>query len=326
MSHLDEGTLHALLDGEIPSAELAPIQAHLEGCAECRARLDTERAWMTEADRLVQVIEPPVRAERGAPRPALGSRDSALGARRSAIRRLVGPLAWAATVVAAAGLGYAIRGLPSGQRVSLADTAAPPAERLEAAADRAAIESASAPLPRAESRAPSPEPPTPSRQAAEPSGRRADVPPAQQAADRAAEGRAPNLESPAEPTKPAAEPRVMGRLDQARRAEENVVTGVAQPPATPAFSAVKLELGGAAQPVNFPDALRRLDGTLKLIPGLIPARLEVRGDTVRVVYPTSYGDLVLAQQLRDGRIVHLLVAPPAFPADSLEKLRARIRD
>src|SRR5437879_7810887 len=36
MSHVDEGTLHAYLDGELPSAERATLEAHLEGCATCR--------------------------------------------------------------------------------------------------------------------------------------------------------------------------------------------------------------------------------------------------------------------------------------------------
>ena len=59
MPHLDEGTLHALLDGEIPSAELPPIQAHLGACAECRARLAEEQELLAESDRLIEVLELP---------------------------------------------------------------------------------------------------------------------------------------------------------------------------------------------------------------------------------------------------------------------------
>lgn len=33
MSHLDEGTLHALLDGELDLHEVKEIQAHIGSCA-----------------------------------------------------------------------------------------------------------------------------------------------------------------------------------------------------------------------------------------------------------------------------------------------------
>jgi anti-sigma factor RsiW len=32
MQHLDEGFLHALADGEVPSGELGPVREHLESC------------------------------------------------------------------------------------------------------------------------------------------------------------------------------------------------------------------------------------------------------------------------------------------------------
>ena len=101
MQHLDEGTLHALLDGEIPSAELPPIQAHLGACAECRARLAEEQELLAESDRLIEVLEPPGAAPAVAP------------VRK--VPRRVWPtrLAWAATLVLAAGLGYSARGGPA---------------------------------------------------------------------------------------------------------------------------------------------------------------------------------------------------------------------
>ena len=51
-SHLDDGTIHELLDGEIPSAQLPPLQAHLAACAECRARLDSARELVDFSDEL----------------------------------------------------------------------------------------------------------------------------------------------------------------------------------------------------------------------------------------------------------------------------------
>ena len=39
MSHLDEGQIHALLDGELTPAERSQAEEHLGGCAECRQLL-----------------------------------------------------------------------------------------------------------------------------------------------------------------------------------------------------------------------------------------------------------------------------------------------
>jgi len=72
--------------------------------------------------------------------------------------------------------------------------------------------------------------------------------------------------------------------------------------------------------------VRKLGGSLRLIEGLIPERLESLGSAVRVVYATGFGELVLSQQLEDGKVRHTLIAPRGFPADSVEKLRARVRD
>jgi Putative zinc-finger len=57
MSHLDEGTLHALLDGELGGTELMEIEAHLGGCAACSARLREARGFLEEADRLVGSVQ-----------------------------------------------------------------------------------------------------------------------------------------------------------------------------------------------------------------------------------------------------------------------------
>ena len=51
MSHLDEGTLHALLDGELELAEVREIQTHLGTCAACDSRLQDVKQFLAEADR-----------------------------------------------------------------------------------------------------------------------------------------------------------------------------------------------------------------------------------------------------------------------------------
>ncbi|MEP7228574.1 MAG: zf-HC2 domain-containing protein [Gemmatimonadales bacterium] len=59
MSHLDEGTLHALLDGELDIAEVREIQTHLGTCAACDSRLQDVKQFLAEADRLVGALETP---------------------------------------------------------------------------------------------------------------------------------------------------------------------------------------------------------------------------------------------------------------------------
>jgi hypothetical protein len=57
MSHLDEGTLHAMLDGELEPSDVAEIQAHLATCSSCGLRLREVREFLDEADRLIASVE-----------------------------------------------------------------------------------------------------------------------------------------------------------------------------------------------------------------------------------------------------------------------------
>jgi hypothetical protein len=95
MSHLDEGRIHALLDGELDAVERRAAEEHLATCPDCRLALDEARGFSAEADRIVGSLIPepaPV-----AVAPAVSSRPRIAGYRW---------LAWAATIVIAVGLGY----------------------------------------------------------------------------------------------------------------------------------------------------------------------------------------------------------------------------
>ncbi len=70
MSHLDEGTLHALLDGELELAEVREIQTHLSTCAACDSRLQDVKQFLAEADRLVGALETPTGPSRARNEPA----------------------------------------------------------------------------------------------------------------------------------------------------------------------------------------------------------------------------------------------------------------
>ena len=70
MPHLDEGTLHALLDGELDLAEVREVQTHLGTCAACDSRLQDVKQFLAEADRLVGGMEIPTGVVRARNQPS----------------------------------------------------------------------------------------------------------------------------------------------------------------------------------------------------------------------------------------------------------------
>ena len=81
MSHVDDGQLNALLDGELSSAEARAVETHLATCADCKRRLEEARAFLREANTLLDSLSPLAASAPGAaPRaraeePALPSRQ-----------------------------------------------------------------------------------------------------------------------------------------------------------------------------------------------------------------------------------------------------------
>ncbi|HEX4561405.1 MAG TPA: zf-HC2 domain-containing protein, partial [Gemmatimonadales bacterium] len=104
MSHADEGTLHAYLDGELPAVERTLLEAHLAECATCRERLAEERGLIERADRLLTLAGLPAgHTHRPAPLTAHPLR---------ARPRFVVPGAWAASIAAAFLAGWLLRPTP----------------------------------------------------------------------------------------------------------------------------------------------------------------------------------------------------------------------
>src|SRR6267143_1863459 len=101
MSHVDEGTLHAYLDGELPSAERTALEAHLADCATCRANLTEERALREQATAVLGSARP---AERQAPPLEQLRREP-----KRSPWRMRRSFAWAASIAMALGLGYYMR-------------------------------------------------------------------------------------------------------------------------------------------------------------------------------------------------------------------------
>jgi len=110
MPHIDEGALHAYLDGaldEFPASEAERVRAHLEQCGACRERLDVERAVRDQAAAILSVASPHVVAPSFEELRA-SQRVRATGRQTSSHR--LSRLGWAASLLLAVGVGWALRG------------------------------------------------------------------------------------------------------------------------------------------------------------------------------------------------------------------------
>src|SRR5688572_16395028 len=108
MPHVDEGLLHAYLDGALDALAEAgalphgtsrqSIEAHVAVCTDCRALLEAERSIRTRAGAVLDAAAPVVVV------PPFAELFAAQRARRP--RRRVWPLAWAASLLLAVGAGW----------------------------------------------------------------------------------------------------------------------------------------------------------------------------------------------------------------------------
>ncbi len=116
MSHVDDGLVHAWIDGafEPGDPEGAAIEAHIRTCAGCRARADAALRLKDRAGYVLRQMVPDAvsvepferiveqrRAERAVTEPTAGS-ETPVSPRR--LRRF--PLAWAATILMAVTAGW----------------------------------------------------------------------------------------------------------------------------------------------------------------------------------------------------------------------------
>ena len=153
MSHIPDGLLHAYLDGALDhlgEGESAEVRAHLDACADCRARLEGERELREAAGALLSDADPGV--------PAMPSFEELRRRARDTSRTVAQPttpdvdtsppghkprsggpsrnwgLAWAATILLSLGLGWAGRGLWSVESAQM--QVAAPAETQAFAPER----------------------------------------------------------------------------------------------------------------------------------------------------------------------------------------------
>ena len=321
MSHPDDGMLAALLDGELTGDEQRMVEAHLRGCEVCRARLAEETAMMAEADGMVEeLVLPPL--ERGAP--VAETRGWWVRYR---------PLAWAATVVLAAGLGYY-----SGEwRQPAGGLSLPPAPtEASGAIQQSGQESATAVPPRATSPAAPTSPDAAESLVSRRMESQTEVPGAQELkakdenADLAkAAGRVGEAREEAAGLRPDSviqvpETRLIPR-DQAatrQRVEGNYIqmepprpvdeeksrtdadrfSGAAERLAAPPAASATPQTSFKASSLE--DAVNALGGSILLIDGLSPDGVELNSDVppvarVRYLYPSA-ADTVYLLQRRDN--------------------------
>jgi hypothetical protein len=281
MSHLDEGMLHELLDGELSPDDARAARAHLATCAECRVLYQEAKEFFEESERLVTALDGA--RELGSRRPAVPPSRLARPRRRLPLHTL----AWAASIFLAISLGYYgsdFRRKTSAEATKLADTAVSPSGNLEllpgaALKDSLPVADARTAPPAAAETAPTAikqrrqaQPATPPP----PVGR-----PVPMRTDQAAGGRA-------EPAAPPEEDRLRGhaenvaadqRLAEADQGAQGAVAQSAQP-AAPLNAAAKVAAPSPAplfRKVPMEEAVSTLGGTIRLIGGLTPERVETVG-------------------------------------------------
>lgn len=285
MSHLDEGQLHAYLDGQTARDDQGrpETEAHLAVCADCRARLDEARRLRDRAGAILRAGVPGMAAT--PPFEEITERKRRAEPRRVP-RTMV--LAWAATIALALGLGWYARSLtPPATPISTEAAGVPPATQ-PAAAPPVALETPVPQLP-AELASRRDAAPAQARTAAP-----AEGPP--QLADRLAAAPIPATDT----AKVTETDTRLNTRDLARLAVERAPAAgaPAQPPRAQPVSA------GADEPetwvsVNRAEAERRLDDQLAALP-----ELETLGITVKE--GTGAPKARTLQRLPDGRTIELM--------------------
>jgi hypothetical protein len=152
MRHVDEGSIHAWLDGAIADpAERAWIEEHLRWCAACGARVAEERSTLEQAHALLAVAAPATEPPSFDEIAARAARHQDLRRRPTVAERLLHDrrllqLGWAATVILAVGIGWFAREMfvDDGRSLEMAMVAEAPAVNPPSTAEQAEPQRSSA--------------------------------------------------------------------------------------------------------------------------------------------------------------------------------------
>ena len=300
MKHADEGQLHAYLDGELSPAEVTELERHISVCAPCRALLTEARGFLTESDSLVLALDMPVAAK----------------PYRAPRRIPYSTLAWAAMVILALGTGYALR-------PALGPKEAANAIRVPQEPSAPIIAAAPAVTPSADAatNTPSTPAPRPERQGARTNAKVSEAPSAALAsagagAGNEAEGRVSAAEQRVDAVAHDAAPVAQTQPAPAPAAVAQAPSQLTYIDGTPVdTTATRLTFGprttAAPKRITLDEAVTHLGGTIRLIDGLAPQRVEILSgvdvvgadpdrEVIRVYYEEPDLGLVTLDQQRPG--------------------------
>ena len=119
MRHVNEGEIHAYLDGAldlVAGEDATAIREHLSTCGDCARRLEEERGIREAAGEILQETDPieiplpPLEElrERALAPPAFGQEDESAPSPYARWNAWQIPLTWAATVILALGIGWRV--------------------------------------------------------------------------------------------------------------------------------------------------------------------------------------------------------------------------
>ena len=116
MQHLDEGTIHAWLDGELSPAERAAAELHAASCAACAAAVAEARGFVAASSRILTALD----AVPGGVLPNAEHAPGAPGDSTRVPRRFIAPRAWmAVAAVLVLGIVTVIATRPRSQDAAL---------------------------------------------------------------------------------------------------------------------------------------------------------------------------------------------------------------
>jgi hypothetical protein len=121
MRHIPEEELHAYLDQGLSRSQCVEIESHLAGCSSCRATRDGIAALRDRTTALLSRLAPPRRFP-----PAFETLRGLAAQRAHTRRRRLRAAAWAASLVAALGLGWSASTVVGPARTGVATRTLPP--------------------------------------------------------------------------------------------------------------------------------------------------------------------------------------------------------
>jgi hypothetical protein len=141
MRHIPEEELHAYLDQGLSRTQCVEIESHLADCASCRALRDGIAALRDRTTALLARLAPARK-----PVPAFESLRKRAAEEASIRRRRLQRVAWAASLVAAVGLGWGASSVLGPASISRVETPNPPPRTAAVARPAAAVRQPSEPV------------------------------------------------------------------------------------------------------------------------------------------------------------------------------------